>query len=293
MSMMASRLSRISLPTLLIPGVACTARLWAPVLEHDNADSSGDWDAATSLRNVSDFVVPEKEIQEHSSIHDMAAAILETAPDEFNLAGLSMGGYVAMELCRQAPERVSRLALMSTQARGDSEEVKKRRVSLIKVAEKKGMRAVIEMQAPMLLSEGVREHCPDIVESVIQMAEESGVQAFVNQQTACMTRKDSRASLRHLPAHLEQSLLIVCGRADSVTPVASHREMVKYLPGAAGVLCILDDCGHLCSVEEPKSVREMMRVWLNTHDLSEEELPWSEFEKTGRRHGSAFGEDAW
>ena len=183
--------ARSSLPTVLIPGVACSSRLWSEVIEPYNGVGNGDWDDATDLQTVSDFWVPQSEIEGNCTTADMASAILEAAPEEFNLAGLSMGGYVAMQILRQAPDRVQRLALMSTQARADSEEVKKRRLGLMTLAEKKGMKAVLNLQMPSLLSEQFRADYPNVVEEVYKMANEVGVEGEIASQNGSVVQTHS------------------------------------------------------------------------------------------------------
>ena len=93
-----------------------------------------------------------------------------------------------------------------------------------------------------------------------------------------MTRPDMRQTLRRLPDHLTSKTIVIAGEADSLTPVASHREICKYMPHQAAVLCLLDGVGHLSTIEEPGVIRQMFRVWLSSDWLSSEEIPWAERE---------------
>jgi pimeloyl-ACP methyl ester carboxylesterase len=227
------------LPLLLLPGLLCDAALYAPQI--------------VALGDIAAPIVGD--LTRHDSIADMAAAMLAEMPEYFSLVGLSMGGYVAQEIMRRAPHRVSRLALLDTSSRADTEEQHARRRGLIELVGKGHFKGVTPQLLPSLIS---RERLADqaLVGTVMGMAERVGRDAFLRQQTAIMGRPDSRPDL----ARIACPTLILCGRDDAVTPLALHEEMAAAISGAE--LVVVEDCGHLSSIERPDSVNAALRHWL-------------------------------
>jgi pimeloyl-ACP methyl ester carboxylesterase len=166
-----------------------------------------------------------------------------------------MGGYVAQEIMRVAPYRVSRLALLDTSARADTEEQHGRRRGLIELVGKGHFKGVTPQLMPQLIG---RDRLGDqaLVDTVTGMAERVGRDAFLRQQTAIMGRPDSRADLRRIAC----PTLVLCGRDDALTPPALHEEMAAAIPGAE--LVVAEDCGHLSTIERPDSVNAALRDWL-------------------------------
>ncbi|WP_338092733.1 alpha/beta fold hydrolase [Allostella humosa] len=189
------------------------------------------------------------------SVADMAARVLEWAPPRFALAGLSMGGYVAQEIMRQAPERVTRLALLDTSAREDSDEQRRRRGGLIALARQGRFKGVTPRLLPLLVHPDRLEDA-ELVGLVMGMAERVGRDAFLRQQTAILGRPDGIADL----SRIDCPALILCGRQDALTAPALHEEMAFHMRGAT--LVQIDDCGHLSSLERPEAVVAAMRAWL-------------------------------
>jgi len=226
-------------PLLLLPGLLCDGALY-------EAQIAGLADVAAPI--VGDLT-------RHDSIPGMAAAMLGEMPEYFSLAGLSMGGYVAQEIMRQAPHRVIRLALLDTSARTDTEEQRARRHALIDMAGIGHFKGVTQRLLPMLIHE---DHLGDqrLVDTVIGMADRVGHDGFVRQQTAIMGRPDGRADLKRINC----PTLVLCGRHDALAPVALHEEMVAAIRGAK--LVVVEKCGHLSTLEEPEPVTEAMRDWL-------------------------------
>ena len=227
------------LPLLLIPGLACTAELWA---------------AQTAAFSAERTVI----VAEHTgaeSIADIAAAILEAAPPRFALAGLSMGGYVAMEMMRRASERIDRLALLDTQARADGDEARTARRGQIELAETGGYDRIPDLLIPRLLSPA-HQRDGALVELVHRMAADTGPAAFVRQQKAILGRIDSRPSL----AAIGCPTTVMVGDEDVITPIELAREMVEAIPGA--VLETVADSGHLSTVEAPAAVNAALARWL-------------------------------
>lgn len=226
-------------PLLLLPGLLCDRALWEPQL--------------AALADVADMTVGD--LTRDDSMAGMARSVLAAAPPRFALAGLSMGGYVSLEIMRQAPERVERLALLDTSARPDRPEQTRDRQELIALAKQGRFKGV----TPMLVSRWVhRMDQPQIVETVTAMTRRVGGEAFIRQQTAIMGRPDSRPGL----ARINCPTLVLCGREDAVTPVELHREMAADIAGAR--LVIVPECGHLPPLERPEAVNDALRRWLAT-----------------------------
>ena len=227
-------------PTLLLlPGLLCDAALWQPQLARfgDRLDC-----------RVADLTGAE-------SVAGLARAALDQAPERFALAGLSMGGYVALEILRQAPERVQRLALLDTSARPDSPEQLKRRRGLIALSRRGRFNGVTPRLLPMLVHAARLEE-PALTGIVIAMAERIGRDAFLRQQTAIMARPDSRPILTRITC----PTLVLCGRQDALTPPALSEELAAGISGAR--LEIVEACGHLASLERPEAVNAAFTAWL-------------------------------
>jgi pimeloyl-ACP methyl ester carboxylesterase len=227
------------IPLILLPGLLDDAALWQPQVD-------GLGEVARSI--VADLTLD-------GSLAAMAGRALASAPPKFALAGLSMGGYVAQEIMRQAPERVLRLALLDTSARSDTPEQTARRRGLIELSEKGEFKGVTPRLLPMLLHPARLEDRP-LTELVMAMAERVGKAAFLRQQKAIMGRPDGREDLRRIAC----PTLILCGRQDALTPLALHEEIAGLVPGAT--LTVIEDCGHLSTLEKPISVTAALRRWL-------------------------------
>jgi pimeloyl-ACP methyl ester carboxylesterase len=224
---------------VLIPGLLCSPALWAPQIR--------------ALSDIADITVADH--TRHDSMREIAKAILAAAPPHFALAGLSMGGYVAYEIIRQAAERVTRLALLDTGARADAPERREGRLRLMALAEQEGAASAQRELLPLLIHTDRLEDKP-LVEVVLQMAIDTGLAAFKRQQTAIMARPDNRPLL---PTISCPSLVLV-GREDALTPPSMAQEIADGIPRAR--LQIIADCGHLSTLERPQAVNEAMRAWL-------------------------------
>lgn len=225
---------------ILLPGLLNDAALWT----HQIAGVSD---------LVDDIQVPD--LTRHDSVREMATAILADAPDRFALAGLSMGGYVALEMLRQAPHRVERLALIDTSARGDTEDQRRRRTGLIQLADMGKFKGVTPRLLPMLVHPSRLED-PEVTGPIFQMAARVGRDGFIRQQKAILSRSDS---LDLLPG-IDCPTVVACGRQDQLTPLAMSEEMAAAIPGAS--LTVIDECGHLPALEHPERTTELMRRWL-------------------------------
>ena len=189
------------------------------------------------------------------TIPDMARDALRQAPDgRFNLAGHSMGGYVALEIMRQDPRLVERLALLNTNARADSAESAENRRRLVALADT-DFEAVLAAMMPKLMTE---EHLQDPLRTGVigAMKMAIGPEAFKRQQAAIMARVDSRPGLGdiHCPT------LVIAGREDALMPVEWLEELAAGIPGAH--LEVIEECGHMAALEKPEQVAALLKKWL-------------------------------
>jgi len=224
---------------LLLPGLLNDGRLWAHQVEE-----------------LSGLCIPSVvELTSADSIALLASDALARIPaGRFALAGLSMGGYVALEIMRQAPDRVQALALLDTQARPDTPEATDNRHRLMELAGK-DFPKVTETLLPRL----VHTHRLDdqaLVQVIKDMANDLGEDVFKRQQRAIIDRIDSRP---YLP-QIDCPTLVLCGREDVITPVHLHQEMADAIP--ASNMVVIEHCGHLSTLEQPEPVTDAMRAWL-------------------------------
>lgn len=211
---------------------------------------------AAVMRGLADVAACQvADMTRANTIAGLARTALEQAPPgPLHLAGHSMGGYVALEVMRQAPGRVAKLALLNTNARPDSPEATENRRRLLKLAET-DFKAVITTLLPKLMTP---EHVRDaaLAGIVDTMALGVGKEAFKRQQEAIIGRIDSRA---HLGA-IRCPTLVVAASRDQLMPVEVLREMAEGIPGAR--LAIVEDCGHMASMEQPREVIALLREWI-------------------------------
>jgi pimeloyl-ACP methyl ester carboxylesterase len=182
--------------------------------------------------------------------------LLATAPPQFALAGLSMGGYLAFEIMRQAGHRVTRLALLNTSARPDVPEQAQRRRDQVAMTRGGKFTEVVDMLYQRWVRPA-RRGDPALQQIIRQMAEETGPEAFIRQQTAIMNRPDSRAGL----AAISCPVLVVAGADDDVTVPDRATEIAARIPKAR--LVVIPDCGHLSTLEQPAVVTQALVGWLN------------------------------
>ena len=223
---------------ILLLGLLCDARLFAP--------------QAAALADIARAIVPDLDAD---SIAMMADAVLAAAPHRFALAGLSMGGYVALEILRRAPRRVTRLALISTTARPDLPEQSAMRRDLIELAKTARFVQVMPRLLPKLIS-SVRRDDAELRRLVVSMADAAGAETFIRQQTAIMHRPDGRDDL----ARIAMPTAVICGDADKLTPPDRHEEIAAAIPGAK--LSVIPGSGHLSTLEAPEAVAAALREWL-------------------------------
>lgn len=223
---------------VLLPGLLCDARLWR--------------DQVAALAPLARPVVAD--LTQDDSIAAMAARALGSLDGPFALAGLSMGGYVALEMLRQAPARITRLALLDTSARPDTEEQTRRRRGLISLARSGKFRGVTPRLLPSLIHPS-RLDGP-LADEVMAMAGRVGQAAFLRQQAAIMHRADSRGGL----ASIAVPTLVGVGAQDALTPPHLAAEIAAGIPGAR--LRHFAQAGHLPSMEAPEAVNAALAAWL-------------------------------
>ena len=227
---------------VLVPGLLCDERLWRHQAE-GLADLAGR------------VLVPD--VTGGDSVAEMARGILDVAPGRFSLAGLSMGGYVALEVMRQAPDRVEALALLDTSARPDTPEQTEARLALIGLARTGRFDEVWRGLLPKIVHPD-RVGDPELRTTVREMAHAVGPGGFERQERAIIGRPDSRDDLIGISC----PTLILCGRDDALTPPHLHEELADGIPGAR--LRQIENCGHLSTLERPEAVTNAMREWLES-----------------------------
>ncbi|MBT2728621.1 alpha/beta hydrolase [Bacillus sp. ISL-75] len=225
---------------ILLPGTLCTESLWKYQIEQ--------------LSDVANIQVGD--LTQNDTIQGMAESILREAPSEFCLAGLSMGGIVAMELMRQAPERVKRLALLDTNPTPPHSEQIAGWENFIAMANNGRFMDITEKYLLPVLIHPHRQKDDNLVKTIIQMAEDIGPNAMSRQMNALMTRPDVREHL----SSIKSPTLVILGRQDELCSIEMHEYLASVIPNAK--LAVIENCGHLCTMERPKEVTTVLRDWL-------------------------------
>lgn len=226
---------------VMIPGMMCDARLFAPQSELFSPDF--------------EVIIPD--LKGHNTISGFAEEILDHAPASFSLLGLSMGGIIAMEIMRLAKTRIERVALLDTNPLAEKEEIKQRRISQI-IAVKEGRLADImrDEMKPNYLADGPEKQ--SILDLCMDMAQNLGANVFEGQSHALMDRSDQTQTLKNtdIPA------LILCGREDQLCPIERHELMHDLMPGSQ--LEIIENAGHMPVLEQADITNEKIKNWLKT-----------------------------
>jgi pimeloyl-ACP methyl ester carboxylesterase len=223
---------------LFLPGFMCDAHLWdlaRPGLERLGTLHFGD-------------------LTRDRSFEAMAERVLSEAPERFSLVGFSMGGFVAREIALRAPERVERLALLNTSARGDDEEQAKRKAGLAKAAETRGFRG-LSRHSVLSSLHPERRGDEEMVGRIREMADRIGKEGFVNQ--IGVVRRDGHAELSRITA----PTLVVWCRQDELRSLYEASELADGIPGAR--LEIVENCGHMLPLEAPEEMVSLLEGWLD------------------------------
>lgn len=224
---------------VFLPGMMCDARLFAPQL----ADLS---------RDTAVTVAP---ITGGERMEEIASNLLDVLPQRFALAGLSMGGIVAMEILRRAPDRVTRIALMDTNALAETpQSAAMYEPFIIKARSGQLDEAMREFMKPDFLAPGPGRMA--VLNTLFEMARDMGSEVFVRQVRALQRRQDQQPTLRKCKC----PALVLCGEDDGLTPVKRHRFMADLIPYAE--LEIIPGAGHLPVLEQPEAVTAALRRWM-------------------------------
>lgn len=229
-----------SLPIVLLHGLGCDPYLWHPV--EMNLTQAG-------------FEVLQPQMRDQESIEEMARHVLAQLEGPFVLGGLSMGGYVSLEIWRQAPERVQALLLCDTNYKPETPERRQAReqaMNLVRQGKFEQMARLFRdaLTAPAYLEDESRS------QALLEMIRRTPPEAYLRQQTAILTRADSSATL----ATIQCPTLILCGELDQMTPPELHRHMAEAIPNAR--LELIPGAGHLAPLEAGSTVGPLIRNWL-------------------------------
>jgi len=226
-------------PLVMIPGMMCDERIFAPQIEE----------------LISKRSVHVADISKHDNISDLAADVLSNAPPKFCLVGHSMGGIVAMEICAQDPKRIEKLVLIDTNPLAELEEVKLKREPQISDALSGKLINVIrdEMKPNYLASS---ENQDIILNICLEMALSLGPKVFINQSRALQTRADQQSNIQSINI----PVLIMCGSEDKLCTVERHEMMHNMISNSE--LKIINNAGHMPTLEQPSETTEVLKEWL-------------------------------
>ena len=222
-------------PLVLLPGMGCTPALWSRL----------DLDVEP--------VTPQLEL---ASLEAEVTRLLTLLPERFSLAGLSLGAIVAMALVRRAPERVTRLALLSTNPHAPTARQHAAWAEQRRTLAESSARDLQRTLLPSLLSAAVLGWRPDLVDLTLDMADDLGAEAYDRQLRLQGTRIDERPGL----SRVRCPTLVLAARDDRLCGLDRHTEIAALVPGAE--LAVVEDCGHLSPLEQPAQVAGHLRRWL-------------------------------
>ncbi|MGV2495364.1 alpha/beta fold hydrolase [Pelagerythrobacter aerophilus] len=226
-------------PILFVPGLLCSAEIF-------QAQAAALWPLGpTTVAST----------LQGKTIGEVAKKILETAPPRFALAGISMGGYICLEIMRQAPDRVARLALLDTTARPDTpEQTAQRRLTLEQARTGDFLSTALASLTSLVHPARRRDTAlQDINE---RMARTVGLEGFARQLELIISRPDSRPSL----AAIAVPTLVLVGDTDALTPVDRAQEIAEAISGSE--LVVVPECGHLSTIERPHEVSSALLDWM-------------------------------
>jgi len=231
---------------ILVPGLMCDMTVWTHQAEH--------------LGTAATIAIPDH--GRIDSLPKMAEAILERAPERFALAGHSMGARVAFEVFRQAPERITGISLMDTAyaprqpgAAGEAEA--SQRYALLDIARKRGTRAMGEVWVQKMVHPD-RLSDTTLLDAILDMFARKTADNFAAQIRALLDRPDATPLL----PQIQCPALVLCGRQDAWSDLAQHEQMAARIPHST--LAVVEDCGHMSTMERPEEVTDAMHAWLTS-----------------------------
>jgi len=224
---------------VLLPGMMCDARIFEPQIN-------------VLSRERAVMLAP---ITQGERVEEIASNIIDQLPQRFALAGLSMGGIVAMEILRRVPDRVTRLCLMDTNPLAETPpEAAAREPMIVRVRAGRLDEVMREAMKPDFLAPGPARMA--VLNAVYAMAADLGPEVFVRQSRALQRRRDQQSTLRKYKG----PTLILCGAHDRLTPVKRHSFMAELMPAAE--LQVIEEAGHLPPLEAPEATLQALRTWL-------------------------------
>lgn len=201
------------------------------------------WETQTEALRTEGYEVKPISFQGFDSIEGMARHVLEQAPQRFSLAGHSMGGRVALEIYRQAPQRIERLALLDTGYDPAAPEETEKRGVLVRKAMAEGIDAIAETWARPMIGPS-RQQDNELLETILKMVGRMSGEIYAGQTNALLTRPDAKPVLEAIRC----PTFIICGMQDSWSPPQRHRQMTELVPHSE--LRLIEDCGHMSTMEQ-------------------------------------------
>jgi len=223
----------MKIPLILVSGLLCNELVWSH-----------------QIKNLKDLALIEAISPNQDTPQKMVEDILKNAPAQFALAGHSMGGWLCLEVMRQAPERVTHLCLLNTTAKPDTLAKKAKRKELIHRVENGQFSDVVEELVDSFIFDTSSK------EKVKKMLQNSGKQDFINEENSMLQREECLSILPtiHCPT------LVVHAEKDKIFTLEDHQELASNI--VKSKLSILKDCGHMSTMEKPKAITSLMRLWL-------------------------------
>ena len=223
----------------MVPGMMCDERIFSPQIEELSQNLE------VTIADISNF----------SSVSELASDVLKKAPKSFSLLGHSMGGIVAMEIYSQEPKRIEKLILMDTNPKAELDEVKLKREPQIREVNKgKLLEVMRDEMKPNYLAES--ENKRSILNVCMDMALTLGPDVFINQSRALQSRLDQQNTIQSIKI----PVLIMCGSEDKLCPVERHEMMHNMISDSD--LIIINNAGHMPTLEQPRETTEVLKEWL-------------------------------
>lgn len=227
---------------LFIPGLLCTKAIFEAQFDAFDGIASCHVADTTGRDNITAMA--------QAALDEMSQKNIS----EFAVLGFSMGGYVALEILRLAPQRITGLALVSTSSRPDTDEKREARQALIELSKIGKFKGVTPRLLPRFFSPTALQDERKTT-TVLKMGEEIGQKNFMHQQAAIMSRIDQRPHL----GQITQPSVVICGTEDVLTPPEESQESASLLPNAQ--LHLLDGIAHMSTLEAPEAVNEALLAW--------------------------------